>query len=57
MPQEQFEGKEYQKEGISAAGRAFLEALARRKEARGEEVPPSTGPSSRLPPAPWGTRR
>ncbi|KPD31538.1 hypothetical protein AN926_06420 [Thermus scotoductus] len=27
-------------EGISAAGRAFLEALVRRKRARGEELPP-----------------
>lgn len=42
MPQEGFEGKSYkeQPEGISERGRAFLEALARRKRARGEEPPP-----------------
>ncbi|UZX16814.1 helix-turn-helix domain-containing protein (plasmid) [Thermus sp. PS18] len=42
MPQEGFEGKCYkeQPEGISERGRAFLEALARRKRARGEELPP-----------------
>ncbi|MCX7851045.1 MAG: hypothetical protein N2324_12955, partial [Thermus sp.] len=54
MPQEQFEGKEYQKEGISAAGRAFLEALARRKEARGEEVPPLYRALLEAPPRPLG---
>ena len=40
MPQSEFEGKEYQKLEISAEGRAFLEALARRKRARGEDLPP-----------------
>ncbi|GAA6737463.1 hypothetical protein [Thermus oshimai] len=39
MPQQEFEGKDYQ-EGVSERGRAFLEALARRKRARGEELPP-----------------
>ena len=44
MTPEEVRGSGYQKPeaqaGISAAGRAFLEALARRKRARGEEVPP-----------------
>lgn len=40
MPQSEFEGKEYQKPEISAEGRAFLEARARRKRARGEDPPP-----------------
>ncbi|SDF52987.1 hypothetical protein SAMN04488243_1792, partial [Thermus arciformis] len=42
MPQEGVEGKSYkeQPEGLSERGRAFLEALARRKRARGEELPP-----------------
>ena len=44
MTPEEVKGSGYQKpeanEGISAAGRAFLEALARRKRARGEELPP-----------------
>ncbi|HAR69189.1 MAG TPA: hypothetical protein DCR99_05990 [Thermus scotoductus] len=40
MPQSEFEGKEYQKPEISAEGRAFLEARARRKRARGEDLPP-----------------
>ncbi len=41
MPQEGFEGKEYKEQGgLSERGRAFLEALARRKRARGEEPPP-----------------
>jgi len=40
MPQSELEGKEYQKPEISAKGRAFLEAMARRKRARGEDLPP-----------------
>ena len=40
MPQSELEGKEYQKLEISAEGRAFLEARARRKRARGEDLPP-----------------
>ncbi|SDF52792.1 hypothetical protein SAMN04488243_1784, partial [Thermus arciformis] len=42
MPQEGVEGKSYkeQPEGLTERGRAFLEALARRKRARGEELPP-----------------
>jgi hypothetical protein len=40
MPQSELEGKEYQKPEISAEGRAFLEARARRKRARGEDLPP-----------------
>ncbi len=41
MPQEGVEGKSYkEQEGLTERGRAFLEALARRKRARGEELPP-----------------
>jgi len=40
MPQSELEAKEYQKPEISAEGRAFLEARARRKRARGEAPPP-----------------
>lgn len=44
MTPEEVKGSGYQKPeaqaGISAAGRAFLEALARRKRAKGEELPP-----------------
>ncbi|BDG17783.1 hypothetical protein [Thermus brockianus] len=40
MTPEQSKRTEYQEQGFSAEGRAFLEALVRRKRARGEEVPP-----------------